>query len=66
MAHRGKHLAQKAAERARITPGYAALALGISVADLTPELYEAYREYLLTKRAAKALNEALKGKTNAE
>ena len=66
VAQRGKRLAQKAAERARITPGYAANSLGIPTSDLTPELYEAYREYLLTKRATKALTEALKGKTNVE
>lgn len=61
-----KRRARHLAGRERVARGYAAQILGVPAADLTPELYEAYREYLLTKRATKALNEALKGKTNVE
>ena len=61
-----KRRARHLAGRERVARGYAAQILGVPAADLTPELYEAYREYLLTKRATKALTEALKGKTNVE
>lgn len=44
-----------------VSRNYAANLLRLPVADLTDELYEAYKEYLLTKRAAKALTQAMKG-----
>ena len=45
---------------AQVTRAYAACALRLPVADLTPDMYEAYRDQLLNKRALRSLNETLK------
>lgn len=45
---------------AEVTPYYAASLLGLSVKDLTPDLHEAYRDQLLTKRVLRTLDKTLK------